>query len=740
MYGGREGGHVRDEDKTRPELIAELRDLRRRLVARSPSAPEEHGLTVEESQDRYRNLFENASEGILILDIGDERLRFANEAAAQLFGHPLDILRGFTLADLQLPDELGRTRALFAEMVAGTREAATNLPCVDADGLVIYVDVTATVGIVGGRESLILFLRDVSERKRAEDETAKFRTLVDQVTTGVVLVDLQGRIEYANPWFSRMHEWPPESVRGAPISVFRSQEHMDRCAEMLVEMTTEGSATTREGWHQRRDGTIFPVLMNGTLIPATREQQELIACTFVDISEAKEAELLVQRAKDEVEHARDDMLSIINRLGKVSVLTDPEGRLTFLSEEGLRLFDLGPDDALGRHWDTVLPVTDDGRRRLAAARAQPEAARPPVDLELRTAKGRRTRVQARVLDDPRDHRRSVFFLEDVTELYDLRQRLGEASRFHGMIGRSAGMQRVFQRIREIAAVDWTVLIHGETGAGKELVARALHGASPRGKGPFVAVNCAGLSDALLSSQLFGHRRGSFTGATADQQGVFEAAQGGTLFLDEIGDISPAMQTSLLRVLESKEITRVGDTRPRAVDVRVVTATHRDLGAEVAAGRFRADLLYRIRIARVDLPPLRDRQEDIPLLAAEFLRGSTKATGKTVDEVSEDAIRVLMEHPWPGNVRELRSAVDYAVLHCGGTCVRALDLPPELLSASAIALPDDAETPEGADERTRILDALRRSGGKRAAAARLLGISRATFYRRLDDLEITLEDI
>jgi PAS domain S-box-containing protein len=597
---------MRDEDKSRDQLLAEVHDLRQRVLQLSATRDESLHHTVEESKDRYRNLFENAVEGIIILDVEDEHIQFANEAAAQLFGHELHRLRGLSLTHLQLPDDLPATRRVLAEMTEGDRTEASSLPCLNGEGTIIYVDVTATVGIVGGRECLILFLRDVTERK----------------------------------------------------------------------------------------------------------------------------------------HAWDDVLSIINRLGRVSALTDEEGRLTFISEEGLRLFHLSADEALGRPWHEAFPLSDEDRRRLAAARSTPEPRRTPLNLELVLPGDRRCFMKAIVLDHPRDARRTVFFLDDVTELHDLRQRLGEVSRFHDMIGRSEVMQRLFARIQEVARVDWTVLIRGETGAGKELVARAIHADSPRRREPFVAVNCAGLSDALLSSQLFGHRKGAFTGATADQQGVFEAAHGGTLFLDEIGDISPAVQTSLLRVLETKEFTRLGESRPRGADIRVIAATHQDLTAEVAAGRFRSDLLYRIRVARVDLPALRDRREDIPLLAGEFLRASAAATNKAVEEVSADAIRILMRYPWPGNVRELRSALEFAVLHCDGNCVRGTDLPPELLAdapreTNAAAPPAD---PWGEDERGRVLDALRQARGKRVAAARLMGISRATFYRRLDELGISTDEI
>jgi DNA-binding NtrC family response regulator len=295
------------------------------------------------------------------------------------------------------------------------------------------------------------------------------------------------------------------------------------------------------------------------------------------------------------------------------------------------------------------------------------------------------------------------------------------------------MRQVFQAIQDLARVDSTVLIEGETGTGKELVARAIHQLSRRGDAPFVAINCAGLSDELAASQLFGHRRGSFTGATDDQRGLFEAAHGGTLFLDEIGDLSPRVQTALLRVLEEDAVLPLGESSPRPVDVRVLTATHRDLVREAAEQRFRQDLLYRIRVARVSLPALRQRREDLPILVRAFLADHRASTGKQVDAVSDDAMSVMMEYPWPGNVRELRNALEYAVVRARGSILDAEDLPPELLERR----PEADQGDPGIDEVDQLRAALKRARGNRTRAAALLGISRATLYRRLR--EVGIED-
>lgn len=302
--------------------------------------------------------------------------------------------------------------------------------------------------------------------------------------------------------------------------------------------------------------------------------------------------------------------------------------------------------------------------------------------------------------------------------------------FHGMIGVCPAMKTVYQRIAEVAPLDWTVLIEGETGTGKELAARALHALGPRLNRPFVPVNCAGLTESLMATQLFGHRKGTFTGAVRDQKGFFEEAHGGTLFLDEIADMSAGTQQALLRVLEDGLVQRVGEAATRPVDVRIISATQRSLADEVAAGRFRADLLYRLRAVRVELPPLRNRGEDIHLLADRFLAVAVEHTGLPVAGFDRVARLRLEAYAWPGNVRELRHVVDHAVLACRSGQIAPAHLPDEVSPATPGTGPFRA-----GDERTRIFAALEQAGGNRTEAARLLGISRATLYRRFQALGI-----
>jgi DNA-binding NtrC family response regulator len=298
----------------------------------------------------------------------------------------------------------------------------------------------------------------------------------------------------------------------------------------------------------------------------------------------------------------------------------------------------------------------------------------------------------------------------------------------GLVGRSPAMLDVYRAVRQVAPTEATVLISGETGTGKELVARAIHELSPRRAHPFVAVNCAALAEGVLESELFGHVRGAFTGAVADRVGLFRAADGGTLFLDEIGDVSLAVQRRLLRVLQEREIIPVGSSTPRRVDVRIIAATHRDLSVEVKAGRFREDLLYRIDVFRIPLPPLRDRLGDVPLLVHHFLEAVGRGRGSRVPALSPLASRLLEAYAWPGNVRELITALESALIRAEDGCVEPAHLREEIRAAAAGGRFTTQESPE--EEESRIRAALEKAEGVRSRAASLLGMGRTTLWRKM----------
>jgi len=317
----------------------------------------------------------------------------------------------------------------------------------------------------------------------------------------------------------------------------------------------------------------------------------------------------------------------------------------------------------------------------------------------------------------------------VSEVQYMKGRLEEITRFDNIIGQSRPMQEVFDLIPQVAQSDASVLLVGETGTGKELVAKAIHAKSKRSSLPFIAINCGAIPDSLLESELFGHQKGAFTGADHPRKGFFEVVSGGTLFLDEIGEVSPKMQVDLLRVLEEKKIMKIGDRVPIAVDFRLLSATRKDLEKEVSRGTFREDLFYRVHVITITIPPLRERKDDIPLLAEHFLRKYSRQTAKQVDRIDSEALRILKAYEWPGNVRELENAIERAVVLSKSRLLRAPDF--SFLSAGPAAEFKPRSLREL--EKDYVLRILEECDWNVTQASRTLDIHRATLHKMMTRL-------
>jgi len=382
----------------------------------------------------------------------------------------------------------------------------------------------------------------------------------------------------------------------------------------------------------------------------------------------------------------------------------------------------------------VVLITAHGSERIAVeamkAGAEDYVPKPFDNDEIRL-------VVQRALERTRLARENRWLLEQVQRGFG----------FENLIGSGPAMQRIFATLQKVAETDLTVLVRGESGTGKELVAQALHQRSPRRGRPFVAVNCAAIPRELVESELFGHEKGAFTGADARREGRFEAAHGGTILLDEIGDMPRETQAKVLRVLQERSFERVGGTKPIAVDVRVVAATHRNLEEEVRRGLFREDLYYRLRVVEIELPPLRERREDIPALALRFLESVTERLGLEKKRLGESALAKLARHPWPGNVRELQNAIEGAAVLGAGAVIEEADLrlasaPGEPSPAEAAFGPAFGEAKRQAVERFErafLLGALRRSGGNVSRAAESIGMVRQSLQQKIRELGLRSED-
>ena len=340
---------------------------------------------------------------------------------------------------------------------------------------------------------------------------------------------------------------------------------------------------------------------------------------------------------------------------------------------------------------------------------------------------------------------AVETLTDVTEIIQKEHQIEAFQReirlqdgFHGILGSSASMRKVFSLIDSAKVSDAPVIIFGESGTGKELVAEAIHKTGARRRKPFVKVNCAALNEYLLESELFGHVKGAFTGAYRTREGRFEAAHGGDIFLDEIGDLPLSTQVKLLRVLEENVIERVGENKPIQVDVRIVSATNKDLERLVEKALFREDLFYRINVIPIAIPPLRERVEDIPLLAETFFRRVRMKSGKDIQGISEEAMKKLVDYHWPGNVRELKSAFEYAFVSCQDSIIQSHHLPPNILwGQKDQKRPTSIPVNHDEIKKRQLLEALKKAGGNQSDAARILGVSRVTVWNRMKKFNINL---
>ena len=443
---------------------------------------------------------------------------------------------------------------------------------------------------------------------------------------------------------------------------------------------------------------------------------------------------------------RDGLQAILDSVRDGILTVDPYLRITHFNRAAEGITGFSRAEALGRSCSDVFQQILFGQECLVCkAKLRNEFVQDVEREIIRKDRSRRlVLVSTNPLQDAAGETSGVVVVfHDLQQVREATTRLNGRYRFHDLIGKNPRMQELYRLIEQVADSTASVLIEGESGSGKKLVARAIHYRSPRANKPFVTVNCSALAESLLESELFGHVKGAFTGASYNKVGRFELAHGGTIFLDEIGDISPPIQLKLLRVLETHEFERVGESQPRCADVRVITATNKSLKQLVAEGRFRDDLYYRLKVVPITLPPLRKRRDDIPLLVDHFIERFQKKTGKGVVGVSAKAMAALLDYPWPGNIRELENAIEHAFVRCQGRWVALEDLPLELQVGLARSRGADPLFPAaGRDEaeRVRILDALDIARGNKSQAALALCISRVSLWRKIRRYGITDQEV
>jgi two-component system response regulator HydG len=474
----------------------------------------------------------------------------------------------------------------------------------------------------------------------------------------------------------------------------------------------------------------------GTPVPFSKAHENLVlslaSLAAVAINKARLIQTIQNLFEAEREQNRRNLEAIFRSVNDAIITVDQNGHIIAANDATREICGMEPREIVGRKFDQIRNSC--GQSCYEALKEILGTAKTIKDYRLECRQQDRPHQIVTISSSPLRDRAdknigTVLVIRDLTRVAEMEGELRARYNLHNMVGKSHQMQSIFHLLDELMNTDTTVLITGETGTGKELIAKALHYGGVRAAKPMVTVNCSALPENLLESELFGHVRGAFTGASKDRVGRFQAAHGGTLFLDEVGDIAPNLQLKLLRVLQEKTFERVGDSTTYPVDVRVIAATNSDLKKKVSSGEFREDLYYRLKVLEIPLPPLRERREDIPLLINHFLTLFNKSYNKNIEGISGDALKFFMIYPWPGNVRELQHAIEHAFVLCNGVTITLEHLPFEIKEYSNQKAPPPAERLKISDlQAPDILQALVKTGWNKAKAARLLGISRPTLYQ------------
>jgi PAS domain S-box-containing protein len=547
---------------------------------------------------------------------------------------------------------------------------------------------------------------------------------MEQLGDGVAFIDKDLRIVSWSDSAERITGYTQEQVLGQPCKqILGSQLCETNCTLRRVlasgEPVSSVVATTKTA-----QKTKISLTVSATPLKDTRSKVVGAVLTFRNLSE-------IQAISNELTHERNTLCAILESIADGVFTVDAEWRITSFNRAAERITGFRREEAIGKECSSIF--RSNACKETCPLRESMRTRSQVSNFEIFIISKRHKRVpisvsSAALVDEEGDVIGGVETFRDLSELKYLSSELSKRYSFANIIGKSPRMQEIYQLLETVSDTSSTVLVLGETGTGKELVARAVHYNSARKEKPFVKVLCAALPENLLESELFGHVRGAFTGAIRDKPGRFEMAHGGTMFLDEIAEISPAVQAKLLRVLESGEFERVGGLKTIKTDVRIVAATNRDLKSLIREGQFREDLYYRLNVIAINLPPLRDRRDDIPLLIQHLVAKFALETGKEIERVSPQVMDILLDHDWPGNVRQLENAVEHAFVHCRGKTVQVQHLPEELIHPEEPVISSGLSLEEA--EKELILGSLERNNWSKTKTARELKVPRTTLWRKI----------
>jgi PAS domain S-box-containing protein len=560
-------------------------------------------------------------------------------------------------------------------------------------------------------------------------------TELASLVDGVMVLDTGGRIIAFSEGAERITGYPAVRVVGRPCrEVFRSGHCGESCpAARTVEsgaVLSNHKCTIRDA-----DDAEIEIAVNTSPLRGSDGGTVGAVVIFRNLNEMLDMTFKMTELSREVLREKEWTDAILNSIADGVITLGRDFTITSFNRSAERITGYTAAEVMGKQCRSVLGSTGCDEACPVRGLMRSDRSIAEVEMDIRTKEGSLIPVSisaALIVDENEMVVGAVESFRDLSKFKILTEELKGKYSFRNIIGKSHRMLEIYQLVRSVAPTAVTVLIEGDTGTGKELVARAIHYESSRAGRPFVVVHCAALPESLLESELFGHVRGAFTGATADRKGRFQMAEAGTLFLDEISEVSPAIQVKLLRVLETKQFERVGSSSTIQADVRLICATNRNLKRMVDEGGFREDLYYRINVVSLRMPSLAERDEDIPLLVDHFIAKFNRETGKRVTKVHQDAMDLLLDYTWPGNVRELENAIGHAFIHSRGDTILPEYLPRDIVegmtagAAAGVTAPASLE----AVEKTAIAEMLKRCKGNQSRAARRLGIGRSSLWRKI----------
>lgn len=686
-------------------------------------------------EDNKQRVLENLTAGVYALD-GDT-VCYVNRTLVQMLGYsePADIT-GKKILDMVYPDDrplLGVT-ARESNQASGSRQALT-FRMIKKDGSFVWVSGYFTGGPEQTDANGIGCLVDVTElkdREAALSETGEnYRIVLNDIEDGYLENDLAGNTLFCNDAVCRIYGVSREWLMGKNYRETTDEETANACYQAFNRVYLTGIPSKSFIFETSTRGGVRKILEYSISLKKDSKGAPVGFRSIVrDITDQKRAEA------DVLKH-RSRLRAIFQSVKDAIITVDTDLRVIEANQAAHTICGLETKQIIGKVFTEVSSRCDNACHEVLLETLKRKSSIKGYQVECGNPQRPSQKSDlscSPLMDKNGKFMGAVLVIRDITRLNELEKELAERSRFQKIIGKSRRMREIYKLMEDLADLETTVLITGDSGTGKELVAKALHNIGHRAFEPFVTVNCSALAENLLESELFGHVKGAFTGAVKDARGRFETADGGTIHLDEIGDISARIQLKLLRVLQEKEFERVGDSVTIKADVRIVASTNRNLKQKVMDGEFREDLYYRLKVVEIQLPPLRDRLEDVPLLVDHFIQRFNKTFNKQIEKLSDEVLGVFMGYHWPGNIRELEHTIEHAFVLCHDNTIHLRHIPADIREQSTVRKLSAKKAPE--KDRTDIEAILQQTDWNVAKSARLLGIGRRTLYRRIADYRLT----